>query len=288
MRADTEDQLHLPEQDRGGFPIVKLLLAVAVLVALLLFWYWSTQEATEEAVAVPPIPEMAKPVLSPAPDIPKRPEPAPQPVPEPVVENVQPAPAVLPSAQESDQLLLEQLSGAGTDARLNGLVGTERPVEVSAALLDGVSRGIVLRKILPASAPSEPFGVTEQGDVTYMSTESYQRYDDYADSISALDSALLVDSFHLLRPIYERAYEQMGMDPGDFDNAIIRTLDLILATPEIEDPIPLETKSVMYIYADPKLEQMSSLQKQLLRMGPDNIRRVKAQARAVRAGLLQP
>ncbi len=38
--------------------------------------------------------------------------------------------------------------------------------------------------------------------------------------------------------------------------------------------------------ADPELEQLTGMQKQLLRMGPDNIRRIKEQARALRAGLL--
>ena len=42
----------------------------------------------------------------------------------------------------------------------------------------------------------------------------------------------------------------------------------------------------MYRYADPQLEQLSAVQKQLLRMGPDNIRRIKAQARVIRSGLL--
>jgi hypothetical protein len=42
----------------------------------------------------------------------------------------------------------------------------------------------------------------------------------------------------------------------------------------------------MYKYADPQLEELTPMQKQLLRMGPDNIRRIKEQARALREGLL--
>ena len=76
---------------------------------------------------------------------------------------------------------------------------------------------------------------------------------------------------------------QLGLPAEDFDNAVIRVLDRILATPEIEDPIALTRRSVMYQYADPQLEQLTPLQKQLLRMGPDNIRRVKEQAAALRA-----
>ena len=293
MRADTEDHIRLEsEPDRGGFPAVKLLLAVAVLAALLLFWFWSGQEKPEEAVVVATPEPVVKPVVVPAPDIPKRPEPVPVPETAPVsatvVDDVEPVEPTLPSPEESDELLLKQLDEAGADARLNSLVGSERPVEVSAALLDGMSRGIILRKILPADAPKKPFGVTTEGDAIYMSEAGYERYDGYADSIAAIDTDTVVESFHSLRPVYERAYQQLGLDPDDFDNAIIRTLDVILATPEIDGSIALERKSVMYTYADPELEKLSSMQKQLLRMGPDNIRRIKAQAQALRDGLLQP
>jgi hypothetical protein len=184
-------------------------------------------------------------------------------------------------------MLRRQLDVAGADVRLNGLIGSEHPLETSAALIDGMSRGILLRKILPADPPEEPFVTVTEGDVVYMSEASYARYDSYADSIASLDVDSFVEGFHQLRPIYERAYAQLGLDPDDFDNAIVRTLDVILATPEIDEPIALESKSVMYTYADPGLEQLSSVQKQLLRMGPDNIRRIKKQAQRVRDGLLR-
>ena len=96
----------------------------------------------------------------------------------------------------------------------------------------------------------------------------------------------MINSFHTLRPFYEGAYEQLGLDAGGFDNAVIRTLDVILATPEIDEPIELERKSVLYVYADPALEDLSPVQKLLLRMGPENIRRIKQKAQTIRDGLL--
>jgi hypothetical protein len=120
----------------------------------------------------------------------------------------------------------------------------------------------------------------------YMNPVSYQRYDGYAETIASLDTPTLVETFHTLRPLYEEAYGQLGLNPDDFDNALIRALDRVLATPEIEEPIALTRKSVMYKYADPQLEELTPMQKQLLRMGPDNIRRIKEQARALREGLL--
>ena len=48
----------------------------------------------------------------------------------------------------------------------------------------------------------------------------------------------------------------------------------------------LTRKSFMYQDTDAQLEELVPLQKQLLRMGPENIRRIKLQARALREGLL--
>jgi hypothetical protein len=119
-----------------------------------------------------------------------------------------------------------------------------------------------------------------------MDEANYDRYDDLALKVSAMDAGHLVDGFHALRPLYEAAYDKLGLDPADFDNAVIRTLDLVLATPEIDGPIALKPKSVAYVYADPALESLPAVQKQLLRMGPDNIRLLKEQARALRDQLL--
>ncbi|HSO23493.1 MAG TPA: DUF3014 domain-containing protein, partial [Chondromyces sp.] len=41
-------------------------------------------------------------------------------------------------------------------------------------------------------------------------------------------------------------------------------------------PIEVEQRAIVYAYADDRLEHLSDAQKQLLRMGPENVRRVAA------------
>ncbi|MEH6591653.1 MAG: DUF3014 domain-containing protein [Halioglobus sp.] len=291
MRAETEDRLPIPPTEKK-FPLLKLLTAFAILAALIVLWLWSGQSEQPAPIT----PEVITPAVIPEPEVPPTPDIPEPPLPEaatvvvdstPVVEEAV-APPALPTAEETDEILRQQLDAAGADDLLDGLVSHEHPMDVSAALIDGMSRGAVLRKILPMDAPTTAFSVDGENDMLYMGEDSYQRYDSYTDSIVALDVTALVASFHQMRPFYERAYQQLGLDPKDFDNAIIRTLDVILATPEIAQPIALEREKVMYTYADPTLEALPDLQKQLLRMGPENIRRIKAQATALRAGLLQP
>jgi hypothetical protein len=56
-------------------------------------------------------------------------------------------------------------------------------------------------------------------------------------------------------------------------------LGRLLDTPVPEGPVELRSTSVAYQYADPDLESLSSPQKQLLRMGPRNMKIVQAKLR---------
>lgn len=284
MQATPDDKLQNSPR-RGGMPGKLILLAVVVVVLLLLL-YPRSQPPVE---APPPEPEVAMPEpapLPPAADIPRRAEPEPVAVEE--AEPVEEAPPPLPPLEDSDELLREELAAAGADAdELSPLLAEDDLAARVAALVDGTSRGLILRKLLPLTAPDEPFAVEVRDGQSFLDPAGYGRYDGYAQAAAALNVDLAVASFHRLRPLLEQAYAQLGLDPEEFDNAVIRTLDRILATPELEDPIPLERESVMYTYADPELEALTPLQKQLLRMGPDNIDAIKVQAQALREALLR-
>ena len=296
MRADPEEYVPLDTR-RDRVPIVELLLAVALIAGLLIFWFWTQeQKPAAKTIEVPPVAVTAPLSGMPAtPDIPQRTEPVTVVVPDPAAVAVEgsitpdlpaPAGATALTPQEGDALLREQLAAAGAKPILLRMLSEQQPLEVSAALIDGLGRGVILRKFLSGSLHSEAFSVVTEDDGIYMSPASYLRYDTLADAIAALDIGMLVNTFHMLRPVYEQVYGYLGLNPDDFDNAVVRTLDLVLATPEIGEPIALQPKSVMYLYATPALESLPDVQKQLLRMGPENIRRIKQQAQILRDGLL--
>jgi hypothetical protein len=287
MKAEPEEILS-HNSKRSRVPIVELLIALAVIAGLVIFWFWSEEEKPAAISATIPqvvVPAQA-PELSPTPDIPVREEVLMAPDAIDIDVEEEQVEAVPLTSADGDAILRQQLSAAGADAMLKKLASGDYPLDLSAALVDGMGRGIILRKMLPLERPKQAFSVDQEGDTLYMSNASYSRYDGYTDAINALNISVLVETFDTLRPLYLQAYEQLGLDPEDFDNAIIRTLDMVLATPEITDPIVLNTKSVVYVYADPTLEGLPALQKQLLRAGPDNLRRIKQQARVLREGLL--
>ena len=52
--------------------------------------------------------------------------------------------------------------------------------------------------------------------------------------------------------------------------------------------IALKMSGIVYAYADPRLEGLSPAQKQLLRMGPENVKAIQAKLREIAAVLQIP
>ena len=75
MKADPDDILS-HESQRSRFPLVELILALAVIAGLVFFWFWSEEKKPAETVAeLPAVIVPAQPAeLPPTPDIPEREE----------------------------------------------------------------------------------------------------------------------------------------------------------------------------------------------------------------------
>ena len=61
------------------------------------------------------------------------------------------------------------------------------------------------------------------------------------------------------------------------------TLDLVIATPEVDlSEARLIRKEAVWIFEDPAIEELAPIQKQVLRMGPENAKILKAKAAEAR------
>lgn len=292
LRVDPADRLsHAPPR---GFKTGYLIVALAAIAAIAGIVMFSGDEAESPpaepasvpAAAVEQVAPDPEPALPPAEDIP---EPVVTPTPaveEPRIPEEPPAPAM--TLSESDEVVRESLGGVGGGMLVDQLQTNTDLLLRGAAYIDGLSRGLIMNKVLRLSPPAGRFTTLKMDGRTVMDPASYDRYDAYADAIGRFDTAQLASLFHRFRPLLEEAYADSGNRPDEFDNAVIRALDRVIATPEIDTPIPVKKKEAVYLYSDPALEQLAPLQKLLLRMGPENLRRVKQQARALRQALLQP
>ena len=287
MQADPNERIS-DRAENAGPPVIPIIAGLVVLAALAAWLFAGGEppepEAQPEATA--PAPEPApvadpEPELPAVPDIPPAPEPMPEPTPDPDVEDAAPAMTL----DTSDVPLREALTPVLPPVLLPALE-TSNLLERGTAFIDGMSRGALRYKLLPLTPPAGKFQTRKTAGQDYMAPAGFARYDAYAEAIEALDTSVLVGAFHRFRPLMEEAYGYLGYKPENFDNALIRALDNIIAAPVIAETIPVKKVEAVYKFADADLEKLPGIQKQLLRMGPDNTLRIQRQARALRTALL--
>ncbi len=287
MQADADDRYTEEPRAAGGLP--KLPIALGVAAALIAIgWYFSGTSDNPEVESPPPVitpaaaPAQAE--ITPAPDIPESEAEAVQEVAEVSEAEVAPPPPL--TLETSDQAVRETLAGDLTGPLFEPSLNQDNLIERATALIDAGSGGSLLRKVLALPPVEGKFTVDETAGRTTLDPASYQRYDNYAQAVDALNAEHLSAAFHQFRGLLEEAYAGLGYPAEDLDNTLIRALDQIIAAPVLDTPPEVAKDVTTFKFVDPALENQSPLAKQLMRMGPENQRIVQAKAREIRSALL--
>lgn len=194
----------------------------------------------------------------------------------------------LPNLDASDQFIRDRLVLLSEKRDLIVWLTTDDILRRSASYLDGLARGIILSNIFPLSSPEGGFSTHRDEQTIWLNAGNYERYDNTVSVISSLDMDLAAQIFHLTRPLLEGAFSELGYRPRQMDGIILTALDQIMNTPVIFEPIQLSRDSVNFKFFDSKLESLTPLQKQLVRAGPENTRRLQKQAKLLRIALMTP
>lgn len=200
----------------------------------------------------------------------------------------QPDPPSLPALDASDDFFRDQLLSETPDTGLKLWLQADDLIRRSASYIDGMARGSLLGKVFPLFSPDGKFTTHKNGDQIWLNAGNYERYNKTIDILMSVDMQQMAGLFHRIRPLLESAFAELGYRPRQMDGLILQSLDNILATPVIVEPLQLVRESVAYQFADPELEALLPIQKQLLRAGPENTRRLQKQALALKNALLNP
>jgi hypothetical protein len=114
---------------------------------------------------------------------------------------------------------------------------------------------------------------------------SYKRYAPYVEVFESLETGSLLQLYQEYKPAINNIFAEIGRPLGSFDEKLKDAIDVLLDTPEVPVPVEVFTDSVMYKFADSQLESLTAPQKQLLRTGPENMRRIKAKLREIKETL---
>jgi hypothetical protein len=194
------------------------------------------------------------------------------------------APVNLPPLDSTDALVRELVSGLSSHPVVAAWLTTDRLivnfVTVTSRIADGKTSNAELKAIGPVPA----FRVREtRGRVTF-DPASYKRYDRYAQAVGAIDASGAARVYRTLKPRIDEADRNFG-GTGTFDAELERALVELLRVPVVSGDVALRPAGVGYAYADPRLESLSPAQKQLLRMGPENVRTVQGKLREIALAL---
>lgn len=274
-----------------------IIAAIAVIGLLFLVYLAATFESPEGTRTVdiaPPVPRAPEPIQrdeTPVPTpTPIVPAPAPavaviEPVEPEVVEEV----VELPVLNESDAFLTERIQGLETGARLLSLIVSEDLIRKFVVFVDNVADGNLPQLEYPVRRPSQAMAVRELDENLFeMQTVSYQRYTPLVDGLTAVSQERAMAIYRVMKPLFQEAYREIGYPNRDFDNTLVRAIDTVLNARTAEGPFQLIKPKVMYVYADSEIERMSPVEKQLLRMGPQNAEKLKLSLRQYREALATP
>ena len=190
----------------------------------------------------------------------------------------------LPALDDSDawfRLELLDLFGGGLDA----LLVDEALIEKFVATVDNLPRKHVAERIRPVGRLEGAFRADgdPEADTVLLAPENFERYDFFVNMIAGADADSLVEAYRRYYPLLQEAYVGLGYPDAYFNDRVIEVIDHLLATPQPDGPVRLVRPHVLYEFADPGLEALSSGQKLLLRIGPDNAERMRVALRALRA-----
>jgi hypothetical protein len=188
---------------------------------------------------------------------------------------------VLPPLDESDALVRELVARLSSHPRVAAWLTTDQLVRNFTVVVLNIAEGRTpsthLRKIVPDGA----FQIVTEGTTARMDPRSFQRYDSHAAAVSAIDARGAARLYATLKPRIDDAYKELGAPHGDFDRTLERAIAHLLKTPALQAPVAVKPAPAGFAFADPSLESLSHAQKQLLRMGPANVRTVQDKLREV-------
>ena len=273
-------QFHIGSAQRGAISaaqvgLVLVLILVMAAGVVLLTGIWPPEQDQPEPPVVVAAPAPPPEAVAPEIEEPTGPEPPLAP-PDPIEEP-------LPKLEESDDAVRDAVGDIPIGAAGQQYLIPGNIIERSASLIYLMAQGDVPYKLLPVSRPKAAFSISDDGTQVVTDPASFERYDALTQWLQSLDLESLLSSLDWFIPLFREAWSYYGEDPSAFDMAVVMMLDLVIAAPEVDlSEARLIRKEAVWIFEDPAIEALAPIQKQVLRMGPENAQIAKAKAAEAR------
>jgi hypothetical protein len=259
-----------------------LIIALAIIISILaLTIFFQKSFVTEEPVSQPAQtpqlqPEKKSIVHYPVPSQPQveLPEPE-QEEQQEVTTTVPELPEKLPPVQQSDESIQQALGNLKIKKSLFSLILQENFIQRLVVTIDNLPEKRLPRAHLPLMPPTGRYIVSGTTEAPQTSRRNRPRYEEHIELLEALNPEFVVKIYVHFYPLFQTAYQQLGYKNAYFNDRLVNVIDHLLETPSPPEPVQLSQPLVLYVYADPLLENLSAGQKILLRIGPEHRDKVK-------------
>ncbi|MGZ8143022.1 MAG: DUF3014 domain-containing protein [Methylosarcina sp.] len=202
---------------------------------------------------------------------------------EPVPENVQAESepetvAVLPALDNSDGFVREELLKLSPS--LVSWFDTPQMLRKFLLIVNDFSQGSRLEKNMRFLKPKQSFTVDQDASGLYMAPAGYHRYDSLAAAINAVDDKAAVAFYKNIRPLLLQVYAEFSYPAGyKLEDLFRKAAAEIISAPIRTERLAVVRPSVHYKFADPALEALNPVHKQMLRLGPENTKIIQNKLR---------
>jgi len=195
----------------------------------------------------------------------------------------------LPPLDSSDVLVRDLAEDVSPRPGVSAWFKTDDLVRRFVLAVTNVAKGTKLTSRLGFLAPTGSFSVREVGGRMFIDSTSYHRYDAVTDAFTSLDTQPVARLYRRIRPLCERAYDDLGLSDGSFEDALSEAFGRLLAVEAPRGAIEVTAQGAVYQFADPNLEGLPPASKHLIRMGPANADRIQAKLRELAVAMgVQP
>jgi hypothetical protein len=258
----------LPDDgDQRRRRILVVVVVVVLLLAMIAGWLWRRRAPGE------PVLETAVQPAEPAAEL--------------ALEEVEgdAEPIELPDLDASDVVVRELAAALSANPDFAAWLVNEYLVRRFVVAVDNIAEGETPRAHLGFMAPKSGFRTWKSDGALHVSPTSYRRYDPITEAFVSLDSRGSIELYRRLEPLVQKAYRDLGYPQGSFEDVLRRAARIILDTPQTSGPVELQAAVRSYRFADPSLEQLDPVQKQLLRFGPRNLTKIQEKVRSLLVAL---
>lgn len=193
----------------------------------------------------------------------------------------------LPRLDESDEYFLLAMADL-LGPSIERLLVNDALIDKFVATIDNLPRSHVAEKIRPVGQLTGAFSVDEAPDdsIYYQNPDNIHRYDVLVGVVANADIDATVATYRRFYPLMQESYQRLGYPNAYFNDRVVRVIDHLLMTPKPTEPVPLVRPHVLFEYADPELEALSSGQKLMLRMGNAHAATIKTTLSRIRSKLV--